>query len=130
MKFEKEYFTSQSFSKKELLNLNNAITKTFNIATTNKDPEVIFHFTYMALLKIGIYALAKRGYRIKSRPGHHIKILEALSNITQNEEIAIIGNNMRKNRNLDIYSFSAIITKEETLEYLIFVKKILKKITG
>lgn len=129
MKFEKEYFTFQSFSKKELLNLNNAITKALNIATTNKYPEVIFHFTYMALLKIGIYALAKREYRIKSRPGHHIKILDALSSITHNEEIAIIGNNMRKNRNLDIYSSSAIITKEAAQEYLIFVKKIFKQIT-
>ncbi|MBD3271582.1 MAG: hypothetical protein GF384_03475 [Elusimicrobia bacterium] len=129
MKFDKEYFKQQSFSDVELNNLKAAIIKTLHIASSNSEPEIIFHFAYMALLKIGIYYIAKEGYRIKSKPGHHIKIIDTLSTLMKNDDIAIIGNNMRKNRNLDIYSISVIITHGNAQEYLSFVQNIFNKIS-
>ncbi len=104
MKFDKNYFNRQRFTQIELEKYYNSIRKNLTIAQSNPEPEIRFHFTYMALLKIGIYLLAKKGYRVKSRPGHHQKIIETLSEILNNEDIVIIGDKMRKDRNLDLYS--------------------------
>lgn len=128
MKFDKNYFIKQSYIESELKNIRLSLEKNIDIAMKNKEAEVVFHFTYMALIKLGIYIIAREGYRVKSRAGPHIKILEILSQKTEMEDILIIGNNMRRNRNLDIYSARIEISRSEAQEYLKFVKKIYNKI--
>lgn len=81
MKFDKNYFSRQSFALEELEKYRKSIVRYLNIAKTSAETDVKFHFTYMALIKIGIYFIAKEGYRIKSRPGHHQKIIETLSKL-------------------------------------------------
>ena len=124
--FDKNYFVEQEFSEKELGKYYESAKRDLRIAKKNKEPEVRFHFVYMALIKIGIYHISKNGYRIKSRPGHHQAIIEYLSKILSNEDIKIIGDKMRKDRNLDLYSAGMGNTADEISMYVAFVDKIFK----
>jgi hypothetical protein len=90
------------------------------------EPEVRFHFTYMTLIKIGIYLIAKKGYRVKSRPGHHKILIEKLSEILSNEDIMLIGDKMRRRRNMDFYSADGMITETEANKDFEFVEEIYK----
>lgn len=118
----------QTFSQNELNKYKKAAERDLSIADKDKEIEVIFHFTYMALLKIGIYVIAKEGYRVKSRPGHHVQIIETLSSILKAKDIAIIGDKMRRDRNLDLYSASALITKKDVDSYYRFVSELFQTI--
>ena len=77
------------------------------------------------MIKLGITLIVSQGYRIRSRIGHHIKILEKFSQILDNKNIEIMGEAMRKKRNFDLYKGGAIISEKEAKEYLNFVKEIL-----
>ncbi|HNV23359.1 MAG TPA: hypothetical protein PKH98_00555, partial [Candidatus Omnitrophota bacterium] len=66
--------------------------------------------------------IAKEGYRVKSSLGHHQKIIEALSQILDSKDVLIIGDSMRKARNLDFYSATTFTVTNEVKEYLVFVK--------
>lgn len=125
--FETKFFQKKTF-KEEIIEryFNNAL-KDFRIASKNKDPDVIFKFTYDALIKIGICLIAFHGHRVKSRLGHHIKILEKLSEILSDENIQIIGNAMRKKRNLDLYDGGALISEKEAKDYFNMAEQIIKK---
>jgi len=68
---DKNFFSTQVFTADELEKLRKSAEKYLAISKKNREPEVKFHFTYMTLIKIGIYLIAKEGYRVKSRPGHH-----------------------------------------------------------
>ena len=57
MKFDKKYFSKQIFSKEDLDKYKNAAIKDFEIAKQSQEIAVTFHFTYMALIKAGIYYL-------------------------------------------------------------------------
>ena len=86
---------------------------------------MVFKFSYDCLIKLGITLIVSQGYRIKSRTGHHIKILEKLSQILENKDIEIMGEAMRKKRNFDLYEGGVIISEKEAKEYFNFVKKII-----
>lgn len=120
--FQKKKFTAKTIQKY----LNNAL-KSFQIAKKYKDPEIIFKFSYDALIKIGICILASLNLRVKSRSGHHVKILEMLSRILNDEEILILGDAMRKKRNLDLYGEGIFISQKEARDYLNFLTKVFKK---
>ena len=128
MKFDKNFFIPQKFSSTELDKYKLSAKRNLDIANGSEDPEVAFHFSFMALVKMGIYCLAKAGYRVKSRPGHHQKIIEQLSHVLRSEEILMIGDKMRKDRNLDFYGADVVCSLEETREYLEFVNKVFKKV--
>ena len=118
MNWDKNYFVVQVFSKTELAKYKKSAGRDLAIALSNPEIEVQFHFAYMALVKIGIYLIAKEGYRVKSRPGHHVKIIEALSDLCQSEEILLIGDKMRKDRNLDLYGGDSYYSQDETSVFL------------
>ncbi len=128
MKFEREYFIKQKFTEAELKKYGRAIRRDLGIAGESRESEVTFHFTFMALIKIGIYCLAQQGYRVKSRPGHHQKIIESLSEFFQSEDVLIVGEKMRKDRNLDFYGAEVIHSPDEVQEYFKFVEDLYKKI--
>lgn len=129
MKFAKEYFTEQQFTEETISKLRGSAVRDIKIAENDKEPEVRFHFSYMALLKTGVLAIAMKGYRIKSKPGHHKIILETLSNILDDKDILIAGDRMRKNLNFDVYSGSITINSEEIEQNLKFVKEVFTRAT-
>ena len=96
MRLDRNFFITQKFTEDELKKYKQSAKRDLDIAKTSKDSEVTFHFSYMALVKIGIYCLAREGYRLKSRPGHHQKIIEYLSRHLNSENILMIGDKMRK----------------------------------
>ena len=90
-------------------------------------PDVVFKFGYDALLKLGIALIAQKGYKIRSKAGHHIKILEKLSQLLQDEDIVILGNKMRQERNINLYDGGFFVGEKDSHEYLEFIKSIFKK---
>ena len=130
MKFDKTFFAKQEFTAKALSDLAASAARELEIAASSPVPEVKFHFAYMALLKIGIYRIAREGYRVKSAPGHHKMVIEALSGLLGDKEVAVVGDKMRRDRNLDLYEAGAAFSSTETEEYLKFIANICKRVTG
>ncbi|MCB4792268.1 MAG: hypothetical protein LHV68_10340 [Elusimicrobia bacterium] len=128
MKFDKNYFVVQKFTSNELEKIRKSAKRNMELAGSGNAPEIIFHFSYMTLIKIGIYCIAKEGYRIKSRPGHHVKIIETLSQLLGSKDILIAGDKMRKDRNIDLYSGDSVIDEKEAKEYYEIVEELIKKI--
>lgn len=128
MKLDKNFFIKQRYSLDEIEKHKKSAKRNLEIAESSKETEVIFHFAYMALIKMGLYCLAKSGYRVKSKPGHHQKIIEHLSQALKSEDIIIIGEKMRKDRNLDLYSADVMYSEKEIKEYLEFIEDIYKRI--
>jgi hypothetical protein len=128
MKFEKSFFVKQGFVPDDLERFRIAALRDFEIAQDSEHAEVKFHFTYMALVKAGIFCIAREGYRIRSKPGHHQKIVETLSAIMGDKDIQIIGNKMRRDRNADLYDSTGRYNDKEVQEYASFVSAILKKL--
>ena len=123
--FETKFFEKRKFEGKTIKKYFSSAERDFRIAREGRHSEVVFKFSYDCLIKIGIALIVSQSYRIKSRTGHHIKILEKLSRILENKDIEIMGGAMRKKRNFDLYEGGAIISEKEAKEYLNFVKEIL-----
>ena len=63
--FDTKFFQKKEFDKRTISKyLRNAI-KDLKIAIDSKEPEVIFNFSYSALIKSGIILIATFGYKIK-----------------------------------------------------------------
>ena len=128
MKFEDKYFNRFDFSKTQInKNIQNAL-KDFKISNEDKILEVKFNYAYTALIKAGIALLSYYKAKIKSVPGHHIKIIEKTSEILKDKSIVELGNVMRSKRNLDFYSGGIEVTEKECREYTEFVDKVITKI--
>lgn len=125
--FESKFFEKRKFEKKTVQKYFEGAARDFNIAKENTNPEVIFRFSYDSLAKTGIALIASQGYRVKSKQGHHVRILEKLSKILDDKDIEIIGQAMRQKRNKDLYDGGIIISEKEAKEYLNFVKTIINK---
>lgn len=128
MNFDKNFFIKQIFSQEQLSKYKKSAKRDLDIALKSDENEVKFHFAYMSLIKIGIYCIAKIGYRVKSRPGHHQKIIEYLGVILNNEDIIVIGDKMRKERNLDFYDAGLFESLEDLTEYIDFIGSLYRKI--
>jgi hypothetical protein len=128
MRFDDKYFVKFEFTKEQVRgNLKNAL-KDLNIAVEDKIFEVKFSYAYTALIKGGIALLSFYKVRVKSVPGHHIKIIEQLAELLHNDDIKDMGNAMRLKRNLDLYSGGVEITEKECFEYINFTSKALNAI--
>jgi NAD(P)-dependent dehydrogenase (short-subunit alcohol dehydrogenase family) len=71
--------------------------------------------------------LVKKGYKVRSAAGHHIKILEKLSQLLKDEGIVVLGNKMRQERNVNLYEGGFFVAGKDAFEYLEFVKNTFKK---
>lgn len=127
IKFDSNYFQKFSFTKEQLKSYFGSAQKNLKIAEESNTPEVIFKFSYDALIKLGITLIAYRGYKVRSILGHHIKILEAMGKLLKNPDVEAIGNMMRKQRNFDLYDEGLIISKKQSKEYLEFISGIFNK---
>jgi len=127
--FERKYFLKFNFSPMQINRyLNNAL-KDLKIAKESKQPEVKFTYSYNALIKGGITLLAKTA-KVKARSvsGHHVKIIEKMSDILNDESVQSIGNTMRIKRNSDLYNGGIFISKKEAKDFCEFVGKVLFRI--
>ena len=137
-KLLKKYFKESDFTDEQIVNISNNCKNDLEIAEESKRVEVKFIFSYNALIKICIIILhIKKGFRIRSIPGHHIKLLEAISLILQNDDIYDTGNAMRMKRKANMYETGLPLSKMETEDYFQFVlelfnktKEIVKKKSG
>ena len=128
-KFEKEFFRKVPFTADEIKQYLKSALRDLNIAQNDKFTEVCFSYAYQALIKAGITLLAKQGgVKVKSVPGHHIKILQKLSILLKDDDVFTHGNTMRMKRNQDLYSGEECISKKEADEYLKFVESVLKRV--
>lgn len=129
MHFNTEYFQKFKFDRNQLARyLQNAL-RDLEIARKDKFSEVRFTYSYQALIKAGIALIAKTGnVRVRSVPGHHIKILEKMSEILQDADVLEMGDAMRVKRNHDFYSGGEAITEKEANDYFKFVEMTIKKI--
>ncbi|MBU4216466.1 hypothetical protein L6270_01660 [Candidatus Parcubacteria bacterium] len=89
--------------------------------------DVQFKFSYDALLKLAITVCAHEGLRVKSKAGHHIELVDKLAVILHEPDVSIIGNEMRKKRNFDLYSGGLVVSEKEAREYCNWVKDVFSK---
>jgi uncharacterized protein (UPF0332 family) len=130
MDFEDKYFAKFRFTAEQVeKNLANAM-KDFGIAQKDEIEEVKFNYAYSALIKSGIALLSHKGMKIKSVPGHHIKIIEAIAALLDDEAVNDMGNLMRSKRNTDLYEGGVNVTEKESREYIMFVDKVIERIKG
>lgn len=127
MKIDKNFFNKVEFNQNQLDNIFISAKKDLLVAKSSEIIEVIFRFCYDSLLKFGMYILAKNGYKVRSVPGHHQKIIEQVSAIVKNEDIFIMGNRMRRQRNFDLYDCVFTVSEKDVFEYLKFVDNIINK---
>lgn len=127
LKFDKAFFVPQKFSLEDLERFKASARRDLEIARTSGHAEVKFHFTYMALVKAGIFCAAQEGVRVKSKPGHHQKILETLAMVAGNEDVLVMGDKMRRDRNADLYDSTGRYNDAEIEQYFSFVSNLLEK---
>lgn len=125
--FENQYFQKLAFGTNQIEQFLQSALHDLKIAESSDITDVIFKFSYDALIKLGITLIAKKGYKIRSTAGHHVKILEKLSKILKEEDLLILGNKMRQERNANLYNGGFFVAEKDSREYLDFVKRIFKK---
>lgn len=127
--FESKHFAKFKFTPEQIERYFNNATRDLKIASEDDHLEVKFNYCYNALIKAGIALIAaKGGVKIRSIAGHHVKIIEKMSEILNDEMVMAVGNAMRTKRNEDFYGGGIFISEKESTEYLKYVKDILDKI--
>ena len=111
--FEKFHFTQ-----KQIDQYLAAALRDKKIAVDSATPEVIFHFCYNCLIKLGMAVCAENGLRVKSRQGHHLELIKKLAECLGDNDIQTIMDKMRQKRNWDLYGGGTVITGTEAKEYL------------
>jgi len=128
MSYDKQFFRKFKFTPAQIEGHIQSVERDYDIAKNVGYLEVKFTYCYQALIKIGIAILAeKAGVKVRSVPGHHIKILEKLSEILNDPDVLTIGNDMRVKRNKGFYEAEGTITKKEVDDYIVFVSGVIQK---
>ncbi|MEI6498928.1 MAG: hypothetical protein WCO23_03120 [bacterium] len=130
MIFEEKYFQKLKFTDEQISQFYHSSLHDLKIAKEISIPDVIFKFSYDALIKIGIALIASKNYKVRSNAGHHIKIIEKLATILQDNDINLLGNKMRQDRNSNLYDGSYFVSEKDSKEYLQFVKKVFNQAKG
>ncbi|MBN1687528.1 MAG: hypothetical protein JW893_00350 [Candidatus Omnitrophica bacterium] len=126
MKIVQDYFRKFDFKPEDIKRYLRSALRDLEIAEKDKFPEVKFTYSYQALIKTGIALLAKvRKLKVRSVPGHHVKILDEMGEILKREDVVVIGNAMRMKRNADLYGGGEIVGEKETDDYFKFVQTVI-----
>jgi len=120
-------FEKFNFSQRQIKKYYHSAFRDLKIALNSKIPEVIFRFSYDALIKLAIAICAKNNLRVKARKGHHMELIRKFSFYLRDSEIKVLANEMRSKRNMDLYEGGILISEKEAKEYLEWVKKIFQK---
>jgi len=121
IQFESDFFQTINFDAKQIGDYIKSAKRDLFIAKSSDVSEVVFKFSYDAIIKLGVILIAKHGYKVRSVPGHHVKIIEKISLILDDSTIQVIGNKMRYSRNTDLYGGNFLISNKDTGEFLSFV---------
>jgi len=125
--FESQHFQKLTFQEKQIDQFLLSAQHDLKIAEESNVPDVVFKFGYDALIKLSIALIARKGYKVRSKAGHHVKILEKLSQLLKDEDVLVFGNKMRQERNVNLYDGGFFVGEKDSLEYLEFVKSTFKK---
>ena len=128
--FESAYFQKLTFTKEQIKQFAQSALHDLKIAESTDIPDVIFKFSYDALIKLGITLVAGEGYKVRSATGHHVKIIEKLSQLLKDDDILILANKMRQERNKNLYDGGYFVSDKDSREYLAFVKSVFKKVNS
>jgi hypothetical protein len=121
-------FQEFSFTTRQINNYYQMAQRDLKIAKDSEIPEVIFVFCYNGFLKSAITVCAKKGLRVKARPGHHVALIKKMSVILKSPKIKKIGEEMRNKRNKDIYGGGVLISLKEAKAYLGFTMEVYDKV--
>lgn len=125
MSFEGKYFIKFSFSPEQIKNNFKNALKDLYIAKKDQILDVKFNYAYTAFIKLGIALLSHYHIKIRSIPGHHVKIIEKIAEILKDEAIIDMGNLMRSKRNLDLYAGGVEVTEKECAQYIRFAEEVM-----
>jgi hypothetical protein len=125
---DSQFFQKFNFSKEQVRKYLQAAERDWQIARSSDIADVVFKFSYDAILKLAIYVAACSGLRVRSIAGHHIKFLENLCEIIQNEDAFYIADEMRQKRNFDLYQGGALISDKDAESYLSFVNSVFESV--
>lgn len=124
-----KFFTDFAFTPEQVSkNLQNA-KRDLGIAREDTILDVKFTYAYTAFIKSGIALLSHYKLKVRSIPGHHIKLIEKLTEMLGDQAISDLGNAMRQKRNVDLYAGGTDITAKECAEYLDFVEGVFLKVS-
>ena len=124
-----KFFTDFAFTPEQVQkNLQNA-KRDLGIAREDTILDVKFTYAYTAMIKSGIALLSHYKLKVRSIPGHHIKLIEKLTELLGDQAISDLGNAMRQKRNVDLYAGGTDITAKECAEYLDFVEGVFFKVS-
>lgn len=125
MTFEQGYFRKFKFAKAQVDQYLRNARRDLSIAQEDPHLEVRFTYSYQALIKTAIAIIAKEGYKVRSIPGHHVKLLIKVGELLKDPDILAMGDAMRTKRNDDFYGEGILITEKEVADYLKFVRRVL-----
>lgn len=127
MTFEQGYFQKFKFTQAQVDQYLRNARRDLKIAREDPHLEVRFTYSYQALIKMALALVAKEGYKVRSLPGHHIKLLMKASELLKDPDVLAVGDAMRTRRNDDFYGEGILITEKEAADYLEFVRGVLDK---
>lgn len=125
--FESQYFRKLDFTPEQLSDYAASARHDLDIASDSDIPDVIFKFSYDALIKLGIALIARQGYKVRSTVGHHVRIIEKMAQLLRDDSIRAAADKFRHDRNRNLYDGICLISEKDSQEYLDFVKQIFAK---
>jgi len=127
MTFNSEFFQKQTFDPTVITRYLNKAKHELYLAKDSKWPEIQFTQTYKSFIRIGITLMATLDYRVKSKEGHHIVIIDNIAEMLKDKRINTIGSDMRIKRNVDWYGDFIPVTEQEAKMYMCFVEEVIVK---
>ena len=123
MKFNPEFFQKIEVKNEQIESLLRGAKRNLELALDSKENEIVLHFCYTAIIKLGVYVLAKNGYKVRSIPGHHVNILKAISDISGLKNELKYIDNIRRKRNIDLYEGEISLSDKESSELIEITNK-------
>ena len=119
-------FEKFKYSSEQIRKYYQAAVRDLRLAVSAPAPELVFYACYNVIIKTAIAVCAKNNLRVKSRLGHHVELIEKMSDYLGDQEIEDISNKMRTKRNRDLYDGGVATSEKEATFYLSFCKKLVK----
>ena len=127
--FEREFFRPFSFKKEDIRRFFESALHDLEIARKDPFPEVRFTYSFQSLIKAGLALIARKGkVKVRSIPGHHVKILSKMSEILGDPDLFTMGDAMRTRRNTNLYGGGRPVGEKEADDYLRFTETVIRRI--
>lgn len=127
MPFDSQSFQKFTYTQEQIKHYISNAERDFSIAKTASDSNVVYRFCYDAVIKLGIAVIAKQGYKVRSVPGHHMKILEKLGDILHLKDEVFYLDRVRRQRNVDLYDGGIDFSEKDAGALMSVVSAIFKK---